>query len=104
MPRDRGQPFTPPNTINAPQARTCGSYSMNAPQPAPAVSTPARHFIGNRWVAAERGETLPMIDPSDGKPFAAIARGSEPDIDRAVLSAEAARDGAWGKLAPAEKG
>ena len=77
---------------------------MNAPHPTPSVSTPAQHFIGNRRVAAEGGETLPMIDPSDGKPFAAIARGSAPDIDRAVLAAEAARDGAWGKLAPAEKG
>src|SRR5437016_13372165 len=77
---------------------------MNAPHPTPAVVTPPQHFIGNRWIAAERGETLPMIDPSDGKPFAAIARGSAPDIDRAVLAAQAARDGAWGKLAPVEKG
>ena len=51
-----------------------------------------------------RGETLPMIDPSTGAPFAAIARGNAADVDRAVKSAQAARDGAWGRLAPVEKG
>jgi aldehyde dehydrogenase (NAD+) len=45
-----------------------------------------------------------MVDPSDGKDFAAIARGTAPDIDRAVSAARAARDGAWGRLAPVEKG
>jgi aldehyde dehydrogenase (NAD+) len=66
--------------------------------------TPPSHFIDNRPVAAATGATLPMIDPSDGKPFAAIAAGTAPDIDQAVQAAERARDGAWGRLAPAEKG
>ena len=66
--------------------------------------TPPSHFIDNRLVAAATGATLPMIDPSDGKPFAAIAAGTAPDIDQAVQAAERARDGAWGRLAPAEKG
>jgi aldehyde dehydrogenase (NAD+) len=69
-----------------------------------AVRTPAQHFIGGRFVAPVRGETLPMLDPSDGKPFAAIARGGAPDIDAAVRAARAAFDGAWGRLSPAEKG
>ena len=47
--------------------------AMNAPEPLSPITTPAAHFIGNRWVAAATGATLPMIDPSDGKPFAAIA-------------------------------
>src|SRR5271169_6098751 len=77
---------------------------MNASHPLPTVATPPENFIDNRWAAPVGGETLPMIDPSDGKPFAAIARGSAPDIDRAVKAAHAARDGAWGRLSPAEKG
>ncbi len=77
---------------------------MNAPHPLPAITTPPQHFIGNRWVEPATGSTLPMIDPSDGKPFAAIAAGTAPDIDHAVLAAERARDGAWGRQAPAEKG
>ena len=80
------------------------SSAMNAPEPLPPITTPAAHFIGNRWVAPATGATLPMIDPSDGKPFAAIASGDAEDIDRAVRAAGQARDGAWGRLAPAEKG
>ena len=77
---------------------------MNAPEPLPPVTTPAAHFIANRWVAASSGATLPMIDPSHGEAFASIASGSAVDVDRAVGAARRARDGAWGRLAPAEKG
>jgi len=77
---------------------------MNAPDPLPTITTPAQHFIGNRWIAPASGATLPMIDPSDGMPFAAIAAGTAPDVDRAIVAARTARDGAWGRLAPAEKG
>ena len=78
---------------------------MNAPELRwPVIRLPAAHFIANRFVAACDGATLPMIDPSDGAAFAAIARGSAPDIDIAVRAAAAARDGAWGRLAPAERG
>ena len=77
---------------------------MNAPEPYPPVRTPAQHFIGNRWVAPATGDTLPMVDPSDGKPFASIASGNAQDIHQAVEAAGKARDGAWGRLAPAEKG
>jgi aldehyde dehydrogenase (NAD+) len=78
---------------------------MNAPELRwPAVTVPARHFVGNRFVAAADARTLPMIDPSDGSAFAAIARGSAADVDAAVHAAQRARDGAWGKLAPALRG
>src|SRR4051794_21723517 len=78
--------------------------AMNAPHSLPVITTPAQHFIGNRWVAPAMGATLPMIDPSHGLPFAAIAAGTAHDIDAAVHSAQTARDGAWGKLAPVAKG
>jgi len=68
------------------------------------MSVEPLNFIGNRLVAARDGRTLPMIDPSDGKPFAAIARGGAADVDTAVAEASRARDGAWGRLAPAERG
>ena len=78
---------------------------MNAPHaPWPAITTPSQHFIGNRWYAPQGRAELPMIDPSDGAPFAAIARGNAADIDAAVRVAQAARNGAWGKLSPAERG
>ncbi|MGE5171150.1 MAG: aldehyde dehydrogenase family protein [Rudaea sp.] len=78
---------------------------MNAPDRRwPAVTVPAMHFIANRFVPAADGATLAMLDPSDGLAFAAIARGRAADIDHAVREAECARDGAWGRLAPAERG
>jgi aldehyde dehydrogenase (NAD+) len=78
---------------------------MNAPDRRwPAVTVPAMHFIANRFVPAAGGTTLPMLDPSDGMPFATIARGGAADVDNAVHEAERARDGAWGRLAPAERG
>jgi len=78
---------------------------MNAPlSPAQRVRTPAAHFIANRWQPAASGETLPMIDPATGAPFSAIARGNAADVDAAVRAARAAREGAWGRLSPAEKG
>ncbi|MEP7205827.1 MAG: aldehyde dehydrogenase family protein [Casimicrobiaceae bacterium] len=78
---------------------------MNAPlSPAQIVRTPAAHFIANRWQTGASGETLPMVDPATGAPFASIARGNAADVDAAVRAAEAARTGAWGRLSPAEKG
>jgi aldehyde dehydrogenase (NAD+) len=78
---------------------------VNAPVPRwPAIGTPAQHFIGNRWHAPGSGAELAMIDPSDGAAFAAIARGNAADVDAAVRAACAARDGAWGRLAPSERG
>ena len=78
---------------------------MNAPHALwPAITTPSQHFIGNRWYAPQGRAELPMIDPSDGAPFAAIARGNAADIDAAVRAAQSARIGAWGRLAPAERG
>src|SRR5258708_6024971 len=78
---------------------------MNAPHPAwPAVKTPPANFIANRWTASTTGATLPMIDPSEGEPFAAIARGDAADVDAAVRAARTAFDGPWSALAPADKG
>ena len=64
----------------------------------------AKHFIGNRWVAPAVGETIPVIDPSDGQMFAQLARGNAADIDRAVKSARAAYDGPWGHTSAADRG
>ena len=78
---------------------------MNASIPRwPAITTPAQHFINNRWYAPQQRAELPMVDPSDGAPFASIARGNAADIDAAARAAQAARDGAWGRLSPAERG
>lgn len=64
----------------------------------------AKHFINNRFVAPSVGETIPVVDPSDGQIFAQIARGTPADIDRAVAAARAAYEGPWGAMSAAERG
>ncbi|WP_186037793.1 aldehyde dehydrogenase family protein [Burkholderia gladioli] len=64
----------------------------------------ARHFIAGEWVAPANGETIAVIDPSDGAPFARLARGSAADIDAAVRAARGAFEGAWGATSAAERG
>lgn len=64
----------------------------------------AKNFIGGKWVEPAGGESLPVIAPSDGKPFAEIARGTAADIDAAVSAARAAFEGRWGKTPAFERG
>ena len=64
----------------------------------------ARHFIGGEWSAASGGETIAVLDPSDGQPFTRLARGTAADIDTAVHAARRAFEGAWGAASAAERG
>ncbi|MFL6663596.1 MAG: aldehyde dehydrogenase family protein [Rhizobacter sp.] len=63
-----------------------------------------RVFIGGRWEAAARAETIALGNPSDGSVLAQIARGGAADIDAAVGAARAALGGAWGRLTATERG
>jgi aldehyde dehydrogenase (NAD+) len=63
-----------------------------------------QHFINNRWVAPASGESIPVINPSNGQVFDHIARGNAHDIDEAVRAARAAFEGPWGKLTATERG
>jgi aldehyde dehydrogenase (NAD+) len=64
----------------------------------------AKHFTGGDWVAPSNLETIDVIDPSDGQPFARIARGNAADIDAAVAAARAAFNGELGAISAAERG
>ncbi|MEP2640750.1 aldehyde dehydrogenase family protein [Roseobacter sp.] len=61
-------------------------------------------FIAGRWQAPSSGDTLALTDPSTGDALCQIARGQEPDIDRAVAAAQAALDGDWGRATAVERG
>ena len=61
-------------------------------------------FIGGRWLSARDGQTIDVINPSDGQPFDKIARGSAHEIDLAVRAARAAIDSAWGRTSATERG
>ena len=62
------------------------------------------HYIANQHVAPASGEEIPVLDPSTGLQFDAIARGNAADIDRAVHAAREAFNGTWGRLTATERG
>jgi len=60
------------------------------------LSSELKLYIGGRWVAPVRGETLPTHDPSSGQLLANVPAGSAEDIDLAVRAARRAFDsGDW---------
>ena len=61
-------------------------------------------LINGHWRAGASGETLPLLNPSDGSLLAQIARGTAADVDAAVAAAQAALTGPWGQLTAAERG
>jgi len=63
-----------------------------------------RVLIGENWRPARSGETIPVLNPSDGGVFATLARGTDEDIDAAVAAARAALEGPWGALTAVERG
>ena len=65
---------------------------------------PRQVLIAGAWRAGDSGETLPLLNPSDGSLLAQIARGNAADIAHAVAAARAALDGPWGQLTAAERG
>ena len=76
--------------------RTADNSSMALPFSA--------NIIGGKSVAAADGRALDVICPSDGRPFAQIARSGPEDVARAVAAARTAFEGAWGRLTALERG
>jgi 5-carboxymethyl-2-hydroxymuconic-semialdehyde dehydrogenase len=63
---------------------------------------PARleHFIGGAHVASADGTTFEVADPVTNQPYATVAAGGPPDVDRAVAAAARAfTEGPWPHLA-----
>ncbi|WIY26678.1 aldehyde dehydrogenase family protein [Parasedimentitalea psychrophila] len=65
---------------------------------------PTTCLIGGQWSAAASGETLTLVNPSDGSDICQIARGGKADIDAAVQAADAALNGDWGRMTALERG
>ena len=70
----------------------------------PLGNDPTNCFVGGVWTPAIDGETLALTNPSDGTTLCAIARARPDDVNAAVLSAQSALDGEWGKATAAERG
>lgn len=68
----------------------------------------ANHYIANTWVRPSEGNTIPVINPSNGEVIGEIARGSQDDVANAVAAAREALgetfDGPWGALPAVQRG
>ncbi len=65
---------------------------------------PSHCLIDGTWRAPLSGQTLALIDPSDGSELAQIARGQSSDIDAAVDAAQNALNDDWGRKTALERG
>ncbi len=62
------------------------------------------NYIANKSLASASGQTIAMLDPSDGQTYDEIQRSNAADIDRAVCAAREGLNTAWSKLGAAERG
>src|ERR1700749_4191137 len=60
------------------------------------------HFIGGEYVPPASGKYFENPTPVTGETFTEIARGTAPDVDRAVAAAEGA-SAAWGRTSAGER-
>lgn len=78
--------------------RSQRAYSENAKL---ALARKPALFINNEWVESSHGETIGVIDPSNGREVSRIVEASAQDVDRAVAAARTAfDDGRWSDLPP----
>lgn len=61
-------------------------------------------FIAGEWRKPQGGESLALVNPSDGAELTRIARGGAADVDAAVAAAHEARAGVWGRMSATERG
>lgn len=61
-------------------------------------------LIGGRWIAPQTGDTIDLINPSDGSFLAPIAAGGAADIDAAVIAARSAFDNSWSQSTATDRG
>ena len=62
------------------------------------------HFIANSQQPSTSGQTLPVIDPSDGQTFDELQRGNVDDLNQAVAAARQALHTSWLPLPAFERG
>src|ERR1035437_5030517 len=62
------------------------------------------NYIANASQPSSSGQTIAVVDPSDGQPYDEIQRSNASDIDHAVRAARQGLDAVWRKLSAAERG
>ncbi|NNF37709.1 MAG: aldehyde dehydrogenase family protein [Gemmatimonadetes bacterium] len=61
-------------------------------------------FIDGNWRPARDERTIPVVNPSTGVTFGALARGTAADIDDAVAAARRSFTARWSRTSPVERG
>ena len=63
-----------------------------------------RMLIGGRWVEAQSGKTLSVINPATGDQICTVPAAQAADVDAAVAAARSALElGAWKRFRPADR-
>lgn len=60
-------------------------------------------FLDGKWHDPLGSGEIAVFNPSTARQVATVAAASEADVDRAVVAATAALDGAWSKTRPADR-
>jgi aldehyde dehydrogenase (NAD+) len=88
------------DAASAPRAGRAGECFMDG-----SIGFETRHvFINGAWYACDSGQTLPLLNPSDGSLLATIARGGQAEGNVGLSPPQAALDGPWGRLTAVERG
>ena len=61
------------------------------------------NFIANQACLSHSGQTLAVLDPSDGQVFDELQRSTPQDIDDAVQAARACYEGPWSRLSAVDR-
>ncbi|MDA0362154.1 MAG: aldehyde dehydrogenase family protein [Proteobacteria bacterium] len=65
---------------------------------------PSDCFINGKWIKPVDRKTITLTNPSTGGALCQISRGTSADIDLAVIAAQNALDGEWGRFTAVERG
>ena len=61
------------------------------------------NFIANQACLSHSGQTLAVLDPSDGQVFDELQRSTPQDVDDAVQAARACYEGPWSRLSAVDR-
>ncbi|WP_405234797.1 aldehyde dehydrogenase family protein [Lentisalinibacter orientalis] len=94
------------NRETSPLAFDTGWQYDPAPESTDHVTVDERYglFIDGKFVSPAKRRYFDSINPASEQVLSRVAEAREADVDRAVAAARRAYEGAWSKLAPAERG
>ena len=61
-------------------------------------------FIDNEFVEPAEGQYFDTVNPATEELLASVALATDADVIRAVKAARKAKNGAWSKMKPADRG